>query len=49
MSLHLELGSRIDAAFGDVLASPTEQKQDAMIVRLSNGVTLVVRLSLIHI
>lgn len=43
MSLHLELGSTIDAAFGDVLDSPTEQKQDAMIVRLKNGVTLEVR------
>lgn len=43
MSLHLELGSTIDAAFGDALASSTEQKQDAMIVRLRNGVTLAVR------
>ena len=43
MSLHLELGSRLSAAFCDVLASPNEQKPDAMIGRLSNGVTLVVR------
>ncbi|MDO9221883.1 MAG: hypothetical protein Q7T90_12725 [Thiobacillus sp.] len=43
MSLHLELGSAIDAAFGDDLDSPVEQKQDAMIVRLKNGVTLDVR------
>lgn len=43
MSLHLELGSAIDAAFCDDLASPVEQKQDAMIVRLKNGVTLEVR------
>ena len=43
MSLHLELGSAIDAAFGDDLASPVEQKQDAMIVHLKNGVALNVR------
>lgn len=43
MSLHLELGSTIDAAFGDDLDSPVEQKQDAMIVHLKNGVTLNVR------
>jgi len=43
MSLHLELGSAIDAAFGDALEVPVEQKQDAMIVRLKNGVTLDVR------
>lgn len=43
MSLHLELGSAIDAAFGDDLASPVEQKQDAMIVHLKNGVVLNVR------
>ena len=43
MSLHLELGSAIDAAFEDDLDSPVEQKQDAMIVRLKNGVMLDVR------
>ena len=43
MSLHLELGSAIDAAFADDLDSPVEQKQDAMIIRLKNGVTLDVR------
>ncbi len=43
MSLHLELGSTIDMTFGDDLDSPVEQKQDAMIVRLKNGVTLDVR------
>ena len=43
MSLHLELGATIDTVFGDVLDSPAEQKQDAMIVRLKNGVTLHVR------
>ena len=43
MSLHLELGSMIEAAFGDDLDAPLEQKQDALIVRLKNGVTLYVR------
>lgn len=43
MSLHLELGAAIDADFGDDLESPVEQKQDAMLVRLKNGVTLEVR------
>ena len=43
MSLHLELGSAVETAFGDDLDSPVEQKQDAMIVRLKNGVTLEVR------
>lgn len=43
MSLHLELGLVIDASFEGDLASPVEQKQDAMIVHLNNGVTLEVR------
>lgn len=43
MSLHLELGAAIEAAFGDDLDSPVEQKQDALIIRLKNGVTLNVR------
>ena len=43
MNLHLELASLIESAFGNDLASPVEQKQDAMIVRLKNGVTLNVR------
>lgn len=43
MSLHLELGSMIEAAFGHDLDAPPEQKQDALIVRLKNGVTLYVR------
>ncbi len=43
MSLHLELGSAVDAAFEAHLDSPVEQKQDAMIIRLKNGVTLTVR------
>lgn len=43
MSLHLELGAAVEAAFGDELAAPVEQKQDAMIVRMDNGVKLEVR------
>ncbi|MBU2642963.1 MAG: hypothetical protein KJ889_14285 [Gammaproteobacteria bacterium] len=43
MSLHLELGVAIDAHFGNDLEFPVEQKQDAMIIRLKNGVTLEVR------
>jgi len=43
MSLNLELGSAIEAAFGDDLECPAEQKQDALVIRLKNGVTLEVR------
>lgn len=43
MSLHLELASTIETAFADALDGPLEQKQDAIIIRLSNGVTLEVR------
>ena len=43
MSLHLELGPVIEATFGNDLASPLEQKQDALIISLKNGVTLNVR------
>ena len=43
MSHHLELGAVIDAVFRNDLDSPVEQKQDAMIVHLKNGVTLDVR------
>lgn len=43
MSLHLELGAAIEAAFGNELDSPVEQKQDALIIHLKNGVTLDVR------
>jgi hypothetical protein len=43
MSHHLELGAVIDEVFGDDLDTPVVQVQDAMIVRLKNGVTLNVR------
>lgn len=43
MSLHLELESLIQSAFGDDLGTPVELKQDALLVRLRNGVALDVR------
>lgn len=43
MSLHLELGTAVEAAFAHALASPPEQKLDALLVRLKNDVTLTVR------
>ncbi len=43
MSLHLELGAAVEAAFAHALESPPEQKLDALLVRLRNGVTLTVR------
>lgn len=43
MSLHLELGALVEADFGTDLESPPEQKQDALIIRLKNNVTLNVR------
>jgi hypothetical protein len=43
MSLHLELGAAIEAGFSSNLDGPVEQKQDALIVKLKNGVSLEVR------
>ena len=43
MNLHLELGSAIEEAFPEDIDGPVEHKQDALIVRLRNGVTLDVR------
>lgn len=43
MSLHLELGSAVETAFPGDLLAPVEQKQDAMIIMLKNGVILTVR------
>jgi len=43
MSLHLELGAAVEAAFAEHLDAPPEQKQDALIIRLKNGVKLDVR------
>ncbi|WP_041646562.1 hypothetical protein [Aromatoleum aromaticum] len=43
MSLHIELAATIEKRFGERLAVPIEQKQDALIATLENGVTLTVR------
>lgn len=43
MSLHLALGAHLQSTFGEALASAPEQKQDALIVHLRNGVLLQIR------
>lgn len=43
MSLHLELASIIESTLADALDAPIEHKQDVMILRLANGITLDVR------
>lgn len=43
MSLHIELAAHVDETFGRRLATPVEQKQDALVVTLDNGVVLTVR------
>jgi hypothetical protein len=43
MSLHLELRAMLESELADTQAAPVEQKQDALIVRLRNGVTLDIR------
>lgn len=43
MNLHLDLGSSIAATYADESACDIEYRQDAMIVRLKNGITLTVR------
>lgn len=43
MSLHLELGTAIEHTFPDDLEGAVEHRQDILIVRLKNGVTLEVR------
>lgn len=43
MTLHLELAELIEQEFADHLAQALERKQDALIVRLANGITLTVR------
>ncbi|WP_332673888.1 hypothetical protein [Aromatoleum sp.] len=43
MSLHIELAAAVDETFGQRLARPAEQKQDALVVALDNGVMLTVR------
>lgn len=43
MSLHIELAETIERTLGAELSAPVEQKQDALIVTLPNGVALTVR------
>lgn len=43
MSLHIELAAAIEKDFGERLAVPVEQKQDALIATLENGLTLTIR------
>lgn len=43
MSLHIELADEVDRTFAARLTAPVERKQDALVVRLDNGVTLTVR------
>lgn len=43
MSLHLALADLIDAKIAPQLDITVERKQDALILRLTNGVTLTVR------
>ena len=43
MSLHIELASAIAARFSTHLAGPVGRTQDALTVRLTNGVTLTIR------
>lgn len=43
MSIHLSLADMLDREFGARLAEPVETRQDALIVRLVNSVTLTVR------
>lgn len=43
MSLHLALADMIGREFGERLATSVEPRQDALIVRLVNGVTVTVR------
>ncbi|NMF91504.1 hypothetical protein, partial [Aromatoleum petrolei] len=43
MSLQIELADYIDRTFSSRLSRPVEHKQDALIVNLENGVTLMVR------
>ncbi len=43
MSLNLELGATIENTFPDDLEEAVEHRQDTLIVRLKNGVTLEIR------
>lgn len=43
MSLHIELAAAVEQTFGPRLARAPEQRQDAVVVALDNGITLTVR------
>lgn len=43
MNLHLDLAEAILDGFGEQLAEPVDVKQDALLVRLENGVLLTIR------
>lgn len=43
MSIHLALAEMVDRDFAERLAAPIEPRQDALILHLSNGVTMTVR------
>ena len=42
MSIHLQLAAMVDEAFARELAAPLEQRQDALVLALRNGVRLTV-------
>lgn len=42
MSINLELATMVDETLAEHLASPVERTQDALIVHLSNGVSITV-------
>ena len=42
MSIHLELAAMIDAEFAAELDGPLEQRQDALVLSLRNGVRLTI-------
>ncbi len=43
MTRHIELKDAIDRDFADHMAAPTQLAQDALVVRLTNGVVLELR------
>ncbi len=42
MSLHLTMADDLDAALAEQLTAPVERRQDALILRLTHGITLTV-------
>jgi hypothetical protein len=43
MTIHLDLARAIETRFAAHLATPPDLKQDALVVQLANGVTLLIR------